>query len=66
MHDIFAFEQTGVDDQKAAVGTFHATGVRPRCLERLAATGLDVDPQIFERRSLEQSRLDQLTYTNRR
>ena len=66
MHDIFVFEQTGVDDQKAAVGNFHATGVRPRCLERLAATGLGVDSQIFERRCLEQNRLDPLTYTNRR
>src|SRR3984957_12686907 len=66
MHDLFVFEQTGVDDQKAAVGCFRATGVRPRCLERLAASGLGVDPMMFERRNLEQSRLDPLSYTNRR
>jgi len=48
------------------VGAFHATGVRPRCLERLAATGLSVDPSMFERRSLEQSRLDPLSYASRR
>jgi pilus assembly protein CpaF len=66
MHDLFVFEQTGIDEQQAAVGAFHATGVRPRCLERLAATGLSVDPSMFERRSLEQSRLDPLSYASRR
>jgi pilus assembly protein CpaF len=66
MHDLFVFEQTGVDETQAAVGSYHATGVRPRCMERLAATGLGVDPQMFERRSLEQSRLDPLSYTGRR
>ncbi len=66
MHDLFVFEQTGIDDQKAAVGSFHATGVRPRCLERIAATGIPLDPAIFERRSLEQTRLDPLGYASRR
>jgi pilus assembly protein CpaF len=66
MHDLFVFEQTGVDENQAAVGNFQATGVRPRCLERLTATGLGIDPQMFERRNLEQSRLDPLSYTGRR
>jgi pilus assembly protein CpaF len=66
MHDLFVFEQTGVDEQKAAVGIFRATGVRPRCLERLAVTGLSIDPLMFERRTLEQTRLDPLTYASRR
>jgi pilus assembly protein CpaF len=65
MHDLFVFEQTGVDEQQSAVGTFRATGVRPRCLERLAATGINIDPSMFERRSLEQTRLDPLPYTGR-
>jgi pilus assembly protein CpaF len=65
MHDLFVFEQTGVDEHQAAVGTFRATGVRPRCLERIAASGLAVDPLMFERRNLEQSRLDPLGYASR-
>jgi pilus assembly protein CpaF len=65
MHDLFVFEQTGVDEHQAAVGTFRATGVRPRCLERIAASGLPVDPLMFERRNLEQSRLDPLGYASR-
>jgi pilus assembly protein CpaF len=65
MHDLFVFEQTGVDEQQCAVGTYRATGVRPRCLERLAATGISIDPSMFERRTLEQSRLDPLSYTSR-
>ena len=66
MHDLFVFEQTGVDENQAALGVFRATGVRPRCLERLAATGLIVDPLMFERRDLEPSRLDVLGYATRR
>ena len=65
MHDLFVFEQTGVDEQQSAVGTFRATGVRPRCLERVAATGISIDPSMFERRSLEQTRLDPLSYASR-
>jgi pilus assembly protein CpaF len=65
MHDLFVFEQTGVDEHQAAIGTFRATGVRPRCLERIAASGLPVDPLMFERRNLEQSRLDPLGYASR-
>ena len=30
MHDIFGFEQNGVNEQGHATGTFYATGVRPR------------------------------------
>ena len=29
MHDLFVFEQTGVDENKAAQGVFRATGLRP-------------------------------------
>jgi pilus assembly protein CpaF len=66
MHDLFVFEQTGIDEQHDVVGSFRATGVRPRCLERLTTAGLSVDPSIFERRSLEQTRLDPLAYVGRR
>src|SRR5213594_3085996 len=34
MHDLFLFKQTGVDDKRRAQGYFHATGIRPNCLER--------------------------------
>jgi pilus assembly protein CpaF len=52
MHDVFAFKQTGVDARQVAQGYFHATGVRPHCLERLASFGVALPPNMFERRML--------------
>jgi pilus assembly protein CpaF len=53
MQDLFAFKQTGVDDQRAALGCFQATGLRPNCLERLAAVGAELPHGLFERRILQ-------------
>ncbi|MBL8794589.1 MAG: CpaF family protein [Planctomycetia bacterium] len=52
MHDLFGFKQTGVDDRRMAQGYFFAGGIRPHCLERLQAYGLNFPPQFFERRML--------------
>lgn len=52
MHDIFTFNQTGVDANGAAVGQFYATGVRPHCLEKLAASGIQLPCEMFEHRQL--------------
>jgi len=53
LQDLFTFKQTGLDDQKRAVGCFHATGLRPYCLERLLASGVELSPSLFERRVLQ-------------
>jgi pilus assembly protein CpaF len=52
MHDLFVFKQTGVDQKRKAQGYFQATGIRPQCLERLAALGAALPPDLFERRTL--------------
>jgi pilus assembly protein CpaF len=52
MQDLFVFKQTGVDGRRKAQGHFHATGVRPHCLERLTALGVGLPPEMFERRTL--------------
>jgi pilus assembly protein CpaF len=52
MHDLFIFKQTGVDQKRKAQGYFQATGIRPQCLERLAALGAGVPADLFERRTL--------------
>ena len=57
---IFAFEQTGIDDQGLAMGDFHACGIQPRCQERLRAAGIHLPPQLFERRVLRTDRMDDL------
>ena len=53
MHDIFAYKQTGVDEQGAAQGYFHCTGIRPKCLDRLEAAGIRLPVEMFERRMLQ-------------
>jgi pilus assembly protein CpaF len=52
MHDIFVFKQTGVDDEGVAQGYFAATGIRPKCLEKLESASLRLPPEMFERRML--------------
>ncbi len=52
MHDLFAFKQTGLDANRKAQGYFHTTGIRPNCLERLAALGAALPAELFERRIL--------------
>src|SRR6266849_1842147 len=53
MHDLFAFKQTGVDEQRRAQGYFQAMGIRPHCLPRLAALGVALPQEIFDRRILD-------------
>jgi pilus assembly protein CpaF len=66
MHDLFVFEQTGVDENKVAQGHFRATGIRPSCLEKLAAHGNGLDSTLFERRTLESTRLASITHASKR
>ena len=48
MQDIFRFRQTGVDGDGKVIGRFRATGVRPRCCERLKASGIHLPADMFE------------------
>jgi pilus assembly protein CpaF len=52
MHDLFLFKQTGVDDKGVAQGYFHSSGIRPKCLDKLEASGVRVPVELFERRIL--------------
>ncbi len=52
MHDIFRFQQTHLNSDGVACGFFEATGVRPRSLDRLLASGMTIDPAVFEKREL--------------
>ena len=60
MHDLFLFNQTGVDTNKMAQGYFSTSGIRPNCLERLQNSGISLPVEMFEQRVLklhgEQSR----------
>ena len=48
MHEIFRFEQTGVDAEGKVLGHFCATGVRPRFTERLRMFGAPVPDSVFD------------------
>ena len=47
MHDLFLFEQTGVDPQGHAIGRFISTGIRPRFADRIEQAGLRLPPEWF-------------------
>jgi pilus assembly protein CpaF len=52
MQDLFAFKQTGLDEERRAQGCFHATGLRPHWLERLESYGVPVPMEMFRKRIL--------------
>ncbi|QPF76569.1 CpaF family protein [Roseateles sp. DAIF2] len=48
LQEIFSFKQTGVAAASGAVqGYFSATGVRPRCWDRLCARGVELPQTLF-------------------
>jgi pilus assembly protein CpaF len=47
LQEIFVFKQTGVGAEGAVEGHFTATGVRPRCWDRLATRGIDLSQSLF-------------------
>jgi pilus assembly protein CpaF len=48
MQEIFVFEKMGVTQDGKAIGRFRATGVRPKCCERLKACGIHLPADMFE------------------
>ncbi|HEX8912017.1 MAG TPA: ATPase, T2SS/T4P/T4SS family [Humisphaera sp.] len=53
MHDLFSFEQQGVDGDGHAVGRFICAGIRPRCAERIEHRGIRLPADLFLRRVIE-------------
>ncbi|HWP39480.1 MAG TPA: CpaF family protein, partial [Tepidisphaeraceae bacterium] len=53
MHEIFMYEQTGVDADGHATGHFWATGIRPKCLDRIEHRGIRLPAELFLRRKFE-------------
>jgi pilus assembly protein CpaF len=48
MQEIFLFEKIGVTQDGKVIGRFRATGVRPKCCERLKASGIHLPGDMFE------------------
>jgi len=48
MQDIFVFERQGLGPDGKVRGRFRATGIRPKCNDRLAAAGTPLRMDMFE------------------
>jgi pilus assembly protein CpaF len=48
MQEIFVFEKMGVTQDGKVIGRFRATGVRPKCCERMKASGIHLPANMFE------------------
>lgn len=48
MQELFSFRQVGVGQDGAVQGHFAATGVRPRCWERLQSRGIRLPEALFQ------------------
>jgi len=49
MHDLFTYEQTGIDSNGHAEGRFITTGIRPRIAEKIEHFGLRLPTELFRR-----------------
>ena len=48
MQDLFAFEQTGIDDRGRILGAMKPTGAIPTWFDQLAGRGIRCNPQMFD------------------
>jgi pilus assembly protein CpaF len=48
MQDVFVFDKQGVSPDGHTLGTFTATGIRPKFADKLAASGVSFAPGFFE------------------
>ncbi|HEX4183064.1 MAG TPA: CpaF family protein, partial [Caulobacteraceae bacterium] len=48
MQEIFHFQRTGTEPDGTVTGAFHATGLRPRCLDEVLRRGLSYDTANFD------------------
>lgn len=53
MHDLFSFEQTGVDANGGAAGHFLCHGIRPKAADKIENRGITLPPEMFQRRMME-------------
>jgi pilus assembly protein CpaF len=49
MQEIFAFEQTGIDDNGRVIGRHVARGIRPKFVEMCKSKGIEIPNAIFEK-----------------
>src|SRR3954452_9688410 len=48
MQEIFVFEKMGITGEGKVIGRFRATGIRPKCCEKLKQSGIHLPGDMFE------------------
>ncbi|HEY8415826.1 MAG TPA: CpaF family protein, partial [Thermaerobacter sp.] len=48
LQDLFRFQAYGVSPDGRVLGEFVATGIRPRCQERMEAAGIELPEGLFD------------------
>jgi pilus assembly protein CpaF len=46
--EIFNFTQSGIDPEGKVLGQFHASGIRPKFVDRLKVRGIEVGDELFD------------------
>ena len=52
MQDIFVFEQQGLTADGRVIGRFRATGIRPKCADKLGIAGRALPIEMFDHNKL--------------
>lgn len=47
MQDIYVFEKSGIDERGKVKGRHRATGLKPKCLDKLASMGIKIPAEYF-------------------
>jgi pilus assembly protein CpaF len=47
MQEIFTFQQNGINKDGKVIGRFRATGIRPKCAEKIVAAGMAMPMDMF-------------------
>jgi pilus assembly protein CpaF len=48
MQDVFTFKRTGIGENGQVIGQFASTGIRPRFLDKLRVSGIELPPSTFD------------------
>jgi len=48
MHELFSFEQTGIDEEGKVKGRFRSRGIHPKFMERFAALNIPIPYELFD------------------
>ncbi|MBM7855621.1 pilus assembly protein CpaF [Desulfohalotomaculum tongense] len=48
LQDLYNFHQTGVEPDGTVKGHFQSTGIRPKFIDRLEASGIKLPPELFQ------------------